>query len=401
MKEKDPDSQKLSELNLRLELAEKKLKAEKAFSRFLIQQSAAAIVTMDTDFTIIDANDTYLKTVKKTKNEVIGSFCYEISHGINVPCSSAFPGVKCPMVETLRTGKNVHVIHDHKHSDGQPMYCNLTTYPITDDDGEIVKVIEFWRGITDEFSNRWDAQVGEIKSDIRKLVQEDRMISMGKLAASCAHEINNPIQGLLTFSHYMLEVLEEGKPSAENLENFKSHLSLMATELERCGNIVSGLLSFSRESSLEYKQVNVNEIMESVLSLTRHKLELGNISLETRMCEEPLILKGDLNQLQQCLLNLIFNAVESMPSKGCLTVISELEKEPKSARIEIRDTGYGIPEESRDKLFDPFFTTKDAGKGTGLGLSIVYGVVKNHKGTIKVDSRVGKGTVFKLKFPAL
>ncbi len=392
-------NQRLTSAEQDLKSTEKELIAEKTFSSFLIQQSTAAIVIMNTDFTIVDTNDAYLKAVNKSKEEVIGAHCYEISHGINVPCSSAFPGVKCPMIETLRTGENIHVIHDHQGPDGKPTYCNLSTYPIKNDAGEVIQVIEFWRDITDEFSHRWDKQIREMKSDIQKLVQEDRMISLGKLAASCAHEINNPIQGLLTFSHYMLEILEEGSPDPEKLEDFKSHLSLMSTELERCGNIVSGLLSFSRESSIEYKQIDINEVIEAVLSLTRHKLKLRNIGLTTRLAAEPLMLEGDINQLQQCFLNLIFNAIESMPGKGQLTVISEADDGQNNARVEIRDTGYGIPEESRDNLFDPFFTTKDVGEGTGLGLSIVYGVVKNHKGTINVDSKIGKGTAFILKFP--
>jgi len=113
------------------------------------------------------------------------------------------------------------------------------------------------------------------------------------------------------------------------------------------------------------------------------------------------MLKGDINQLQQCFLNLIFNAIEAMPEKGQLTIISELDTSGKYAKIQIQDTGYGIPEENRDNLFDPFFTTKEPGQGTGLGLSIVYGTIKNHKGTIKIDSKVRHGTIFILKFPIL
>lgn len=388
-------------MNSKLRKIEKQLEREKAFSRFLIRQSTAAIVTMQPDFIIVDANDTYLKTVNKTRDEVVGAYCYEISHGVSVPCSSAYPGVKCPMVETLRTGENVHVIHDHKGSDGKPMYCNLTTYPIKDDSGEIIQVVEFWRGITDEFSNRLDSQVKEIKADVQKLVQEDRMMSLGKLAASCAHEINNPIQGLLTFSHYMLSVLEDGPLSAEDFENFKRHLSLMANELERCGDIVSGLLSFSRESSVAYRQVDLNEILDAVLSLTRHKLELQEIQLETEISSRPLMMEGDVSQLQQCFLNLMFNAMEAITGSGRVKVVSRLETGPGCVTVEIHDTGYGIPDDVRDRLFDPFFTTKAQGQGTGLGLSISYGVIKNHKGTIHFNSRVGKGTTFIIKFPAL
>jgi signal transduction histidine kinase/PAS domain-containing protein len=384
-----------------LQLTEQKLNAEKTFSSLLIQQSTAGIVFINTDFTIIDANDAYLKTVKKAKDMVIGAHCYEISHGINTPCSSAFPGVKCPMLETVRTGQNVHVIHDHPGEDGQRMYCNLTTYPVKNEAGEVTQVIEFWRDITAEFSDRWNKKIEEFESNIQKMIQEDRMISLGKLAASAAHEINNPIQGLLTFCGYMLDVLSAGPPAEESLKEFKRHLQLMSMELERLGSIVSGLLSFAREQGVEHTHVDVNEVLNAVLSLTSHKMELADIRLTTELYPAPIMLEGDVNQLQQCFLNLIFNAVESMPDGGRMTVTTRMDGKVERAWVRIRDTGYGIPEKVKDNLFDPFFTTKDVGEGTGLGLFIVYGVVKNHRGTIKVDSREGEGTAFTLTFPVI
>ena len=387
--------------NQQLKSTQKKLVAEKTFSSLLIQQSSAAIVIINTDFTIADVNDAYLNTVKKTKNQVIGAYCYEISHCINAPCSSVFPGVNCPMLETLQTGKNAYVIHDHPGPDGNRLYCSLNTYPIKNDEGKVVQVIEFWRDITAEFSDRWKKREKKFKSDIQKMVQEDRMISLGKLAASCAHEINNPIQGLLTFCDYMLDILHAGRPGEDQLLQFTDHLTLMSSELERCGNIVSGMLFFARESGLEHQHIDLNEVLHAVLTLTRHKLELGNIILTTDLSPVPLMLEGDINQLQQCFLNLIFNASEAMPEGGRLAVRTWLDPKSDSACVEIRDTGYGIPEKIQDNLFDPFFTTKDVGQGTGLGLSIVHGVVKTHKGTVKIDSREGKGAAFILSFPVI
>jgi signal transduction histidine kinase len=199
----------------------------------------------------------------------------------------------------------------------------------------------------------------------------------------------------------MLDVLSAGPPAEESLKEFKRHLQLMSTELERLGGIVSGLLSFAREQGVEHTQVDLNEVLNAVLSLTRHKMQLADIRLVTELYPAPVMLEGDVNQLQQCFLNLIFNAVESMPDGGELTVTSRMDGKAERARVRIRDTGYGIPKEVKDNLFDPFFTTKDVGEGTGLGLSIVYGVVKNHRGTIKVDSKEGEGTTFTLTFPVI
>ena len=392
---------KLFEVDQRLRSAEEQLVFEKNFSDFLIQQSTAAIVILNTDFEIVETNDPYLKAVNKSKEEVIGKYCYEISHGYGVPCSSSRPDMKCPLVETLRTGRSAHVIHEHPEPGGHFKFCNLVTYPLRDQNGEIYRIIEVWRDLTEQLSYRWDKQVKELKSDLQKLVQEDRMISLGKLAASCAHEINNPIQGLLTFSDLMQDILTEGKPSSEDVEQFKKHLAFMSKELVRCGNIISGLLSFARESPKEYKEIDLNEVLEAVLSLTRHKMGLRNVDLTTRLYPGLLMIKGDDRELQQCFLNLIFNAIEAMPGGGQLRIISELKRDKKNVRVEVQDTGYGISKENLEHIFDPFFTTKGVGEGTGLGLSIVYGITKNHKGKIEMNSKVGEGSSFVLEFPAL
>lgn len=388
-------------INQRLKSAEHQVMLEKMSSDFLIQQSNAAIVVLNTDFTIAEANEAYLKIVNKSKEEVVGAYCYELFYRLSAPCSAARPVLKCPMVETLRTGKSAHVIHEAPFSKDHASYRNIVTYPLVDKSGEIIRIIEILTDITDEISPRWEKRIEELKADLNKIVQEDRMISLGKLAASCVHEINNPIQGLLTFSHLMKETLAEGMPSSEDLEKFKKFLSLMSNELERCGNIISGLLSFSHQSTTGFNDVDLNDILKEVITLTSHKMELQNIYLNTEFSTRPLSIQGDVNHLQQCFLNLIFNAIEAMPQGGQLTIISKLDSAQKRARIEIQDSGYGIAEEDFDHIFDPFFTTRENDEGTGLGLSIVYGIVKNHGGNIKVNSQVKKGSSFILNFPTI
>lgn len=392
---------KLFDVDQRLRSAEEQLAFEKNFSDFLIRQSTAAIVILNTDFEIVETNEPYLKAVNKSKEEVIGAHCFEISHGFPTPCSSVHPELKCPMLETLRTGKSAHVIHEHPESNNRSTFCNVVTYPLKNQNGQIHRVIEVWRDMSDALSDRWESRVNELKSDLQKLVQEDRLISLGKLAASCAHEINNPIQGLLMFSRLMEEMLTEEKISKEDLDQFKKHLSLMSRELERCGHIVSGLLSFSRESKLEYQHLDLNEVIDSVLTLTRHKINLGNVKLVTDLFREPLMINGDVSQLQQCFLNLIFNAIEAMPEGGQLRISTKFNKFENRAIVGIQDTGYGIAQKDLKHIFDPFFSTKMEGSGTGLGLSIVYGIVKNHQGRIDVDSIVGRGTLFTLGFPLI
>jgi signal transduction histidine kinase len=386
-------------LEERLKSAEYQVNIEKLVTSFLIKESNAAIVVLNTDYTIVDANDAYLKIIKKRLEEAVGAYCYEVYYQLKAPCSISRPALKCPMLETLKTGKTAHVIHEFPDRQNMATYGNIVTYPIKDQNGEITKVMEIWRDVTEEISSQLEKRSRELKADMNKMVQEDRMISLGKLAASCVHEINNPIQGLLTFTDLMKDILTQGSPTTEDLKQFNHYLSLMSGELERCGNIVSGLLSFSRETSLEYKNVNIRDVIEAVITLTRHKMELQNIELEVDFAPGMNLIRGDANRLQQALLNLIFNAIEAMPDGGWLRILSRLDETQKELIVEIEDTGQGIPQEHLDNLYDPFFTTKEEGEGTGLGLSIVYGVVKNHGGKIKASSIVGKGTKFTIRFP--
>ena len=386
-------------IDQKLKSAEKQVYLQKMASEFFIQQANERIMVLNTDFTISEANEAVLKAINKSKEEVIGAHCYEIIHGLSTPCSSSHPELGCPLLETLRTGESAHVIHERSQLEGYPTYSNIVAYPLKDQAGKVVQVIEVWQDITEALSLRWENRVKTLKDDLQKLIQEDRICSLGKLVASCVHEINNPIQGLLTFSHLMQEILAEGKPNSDDLKKFQDFLSLMSRELERCGNIISGLLSFSRESPISHKEIDLNELMGSVLTLTHHKMELQNIRLTTDLPTMTLMVKADENQLQQCFINLIFNAIEAMPQGGELTVISRLDNNKKNALMEIGDTGHGIPKENLDHIFDPFFTTKGEGEGTGLGLSIVHGVVKTHEGEINVKSEVGKGTTFTLSFP--
>jgi len=386
-------------INQRLESAEKQVLMEKMISEFLFQQARQRIVILNTDFTIEDVNDAYLESLGKKRKEVIGSYCYQFIRGIDMPCSELEQGFRCPMVETLRTGESSHAIHEDPVEGEVPAYIDIVTYPVKDSSGEIIRVIEIWRDITKEMSSRMEVSVRKMKSDLNKLVEEDRLISIGKLAASCVHEINNPIQGLLTFSYLMQKILAEGSPEGEDLEQLKQIASLMSDELDRCGNIVSGLLSFSRESSMETCAFDLNEVLKAVITLTQHKMELQGIEFNVELSRHLLMINGDPSRIQQCFLNLVFNAIEAMPSAGSLDIVSRTDDEKKNAIVEIRDTGYGIQSKHLDYVFDPFFTTKSSGEGTGLGLSIVYGIVKNHHGSIEVNSEEGKGTVFVLSFP--
>jgi signal transduction histidine kinase len=390
---------KLFQFDQQLQSARQQVHVEKTICDFLIQHHGQRILVLNKDFTIAEANDAYLKAINKKRAEVIGLHCYSVVHGFEAPCDTLLSGLMCPVLETIRTGESAHVVQPDPMSGSPKTYNNIVTYPVKDLDGNIVRIVEIWQDITDQISNRLEEREKELKSNLNKLIQEDRLISLGKLVASCVHEINNPIQGLLTFSHLMKHLLEQDRPGPDDIQKMRKFAGLMANELERCGNIISGLLSFSRESPMAYRNINLNEVISSVVELTRHKMELLDISLRIDLCPEFLCINGDTNRLQQCFLNLVFNAIEAMPLGGHLEIVSSLMADKQEACVKIGDTGPGIPEAHLNHIFDPFFTTKEMGEGTGMGLSIVYGVLKQHGGEIKVETEIGKGTAFILCFP--
>ena len=385
----------------RMRSLEHQLLLEKMSSDILIQHSDAGILVLNTDFTVVEANEVFLKKVHKSRGEVVGSFCYQVSHGLDMPCPNARPDLRCPMIEPLRTARSAHVIHELTGIGFEATYGNIVTYPLIDSQGQIIRIIEIWRDISDKIESSWGQRYKKLKREFDDLLQEDRMISLGKLAASCVHEINNPIQGLLTFAHLMQSLLSEGSLAPEGVAEFSEYLALMSTELERCGHIISGLLSFSRDKPSQCAIVDLNEIIHSTVGLVQHKMQMQGVALQIELCPCPLLMNADTNRLQQCMLNLLFNAMEAMPEGGRLRITSGSDQENKRIVVEIEDSGQGIAEKDLDRIFEPFFTTKPDGQGTGLGLSIAYNVVKSHLGDIKVQSRRENGCRFTLTFPQL
>ncbi|MGD8508301.1 MAG: ATP-binding protein, partial [Syntrophobacterales bacterium] len=239
----------------------------------------------------------------------------------------------------------------------------------------------------------------QVKKDMAKLVHEDKMIALGKLVASSVHEINNPIAGIHTLAKLMLRTLDEDELGAVQLEEFRRYLELVAHESSRCGQIVSNLLSFARQQEMERRPVAINDIIRSVILLCQHRMQLQNITIQEELDPDLPEMAGDYNQIQQCIMNMIFNAMEAMPDGGTLTLRTSFKRKNRMIHMEISDTGCGIPEENLSVIFEPFFSTKEVSQGVGLGLSVVYGIIREHQGTIYVESEVGTGSTFTIRFP--
>lgn len=235
--------------------------------------------------------------------------------------------------------------------------------------------------------------------DQARLLHQDKMLSLGRLAASVVHEINNPLSGILNYIRLMQRLVGRKALDTENQEKFARYLDLVEKETARCAGIVSGLLAFSRKSEPSFAIVDIAAVIDRCLSLSRHRLELQHIHLETRVPAGLPPVRGDANQLQQCLLNLVFNAIDAMPEGGTLTVGADARPAGRGLRIFVRDTGPGVPPASREKIFQAFYTTKKDGQGVGLGLSTVAGIMEHHHGAVTVAHPMGGGAEFVLSLP--
>jgi two-component system NtrC family sensor kinase len=226
-----------------------------------------------------------------------------------------------------------------------------------------------------------------------KMAQADKLASLGKLSAGVAHEINNPLGSILTLTALTLEDMKEDDPDRENLEE-------VITQTKRCRDIVKGLLEFSRQSDLKTEPVNINRVLVNTLSLLGGQALLMNVNVIRQFKPDLPDVMGDESQLQQVFTNIILNGVEAMEEAGTLSVETRHNTAGELVEIVISDTGCGISTDKMDRIFDPFFTSKASGDGTGLGLSIAYGIITKHRGTISVESEVGKGSSFTIRIPA-
>jgi signal transduction histidine kinase len=199
----------------------------------------------------------------------------------------------------------------------------------------------------------------------------------------------------------MKRILAEQTLAPKDIDQFNFFLALMETETRRISRIVSNLLAFSRQSKLIMKRINLNQLIERTLLLNASMLVIANVKSDTRLDANLPEVAGTEDQLQQVMMNLVSNAVQAMEpgDGGVLRIETKLSQNRNKVLIKVKDNGIGIPEENMPKLFEPFFTTKKKGKGVGLGLSVVYGIIQEHGGSIRVESKVGKGSTFKVKIP--
>ncbi|MDD5562283.1 MAG: ATP-binding protein [Thermoanaerobaculaceae bacterium] len=252
---------------------------------------------------------------------------------------------------------------------------------------------------TQQLEGKVEERTAQLRAAQQKLIQADRLASLGQLAASVAHEINNPVSGVLNLAMLMQRILKDDGIPPDRIEEFRRYLGQVASETSRVGRIVSDLLSFSRQSKPQSAEADLNAIVTTTTSLASHKLELAGVAVELDLTQGLPRIRCDASQIQQVVMNLLLNGAEASKDGGRVTVTTRSAAKGSSVVLEVADTGSGIPPELVSKIFDPFFTTKEEGKGVGLGLAVAYGIVNAHGGEIEVATRVGVGSTFRVTLP--
>ncbi|OGQ04117.1 MAG: hypothetical protein A2W61_04775 [Deltaproteobacteria bacterium RIFCSPLOWO2_01_44_7] len=334
---------------------------------------ADPVMIVTKNYNVDRANLTVAKVGGEEITRVAGKKCFEVFAGRHQPCEN------CPLTKTLEKGEGRFALLGNKIKSHD---FEAHAYPFFDEKGDLTSAVMYYRNVTEEL---------RLKQEV---IQQEKMAAIGMLAGGVAHEVNNPLGGILAFTQLLLKRLDKQSETYEDL----LEIERAAT---RCKKIVQELLDFSRISKEKEKcLVSVNALFEKVIPFIQMEIRSLNIDVNFNLESNLPQVMAVPNRLQQVFLNLMTNACHAMPHGGKLIIQTLFDKEAKEVVVELKDTGCGIPKEIQTRIFEPFFTTKDPGKGTGLGLSISYRIVKENNGHIEVDSEVGKGSNFRIRFPA-
>ena len=247
--------------------------------------------------------------------------------------------------------------------------------------------------------DRVEQKTRELKRVHEHVLHVEKMATIGKMAAVVAHEINNPLSGILTYARLLKKWIQRGEAETSKKKDAEQCLDLIAEESRRCGDLVKNLLTFSRTTPMNVQMTDLNAVVDRSLRLIAHQLELNGVELHREFPTDLRPIPCDPGQIEQVLLALIMNSLDAMPRGGNLWVSACLHETRKELAIQVRDDGAGIPAEILPRIFEPFLTTKETGKSVGLGLAVSQNIIEGHRGRIEVQSELGKGTTFTVTLP--
>ncbi len=350
----------------------------------LLKNMEGGVFTVDMDKKIMSFNKGAEWITGYCLEEVLGKQCKDIFK------SNICDGL-CPFGKVTQKGTPVTINEAViKGKDGAEIVISRTSFALNDVHGNA-------RGMTVIFRDRT-----ELMNLRQQLLQSEKLAVMGQLAAGVAHEVNNPINGIITYIHLLLKKIEEDDVDPVV---WKKNLKLVERETVRIGRLVKNLLNFSRKTEPDFKSVSMKKLVDETLPILEDQFLIKNIDIIAKHDGRIPDILGDFSQLQQVLINLILNAVQAVDSQGKIKIsLSAVGAKGSECfvRLDITDNGKGIPPEDLEKLFDPFYTTKTGDKGgVGLGLSIAKQIIKAHHGRISITSDIGKGTNVSVRLPTI
>jgi len=390
----------LAQTQIEAEKRNEELQRAKAFTDNIIRSMVNSLVVTDRDSRITSANAACCQLLGYAKEELLDK-----------PVATVFAeGAPNPFrrgsefwSRCRTTGSATGVETSLKAKSGEEVPVSLSASVMRDRTGDIVGMVLVATDLREMKRLLLEAQAAaaaereqaaerakayrELKALQARLIQSEKMSSLGRMAASVAHEINNPLGAIVVYSHLLLENTPEDFPGRGNLQK-------VVREAIRCRDIVRGLLDFARPGAGARQTADLNTVVRAAHDLLTGQGIFKSIAVELDLSPTPLEITCDPSQLQQAFTNLLVNAAEAISGPGTITIRSWHDASRGMAAASVADTGGGIARENLERIFEPFFTTKQGGHGTGLGLAIAYGIVERHGGTVKVDSRPGEGTAF-------
>lgn len=319
-----------------------------------------------------------------TPEVLSGGGCRDVFH----PDTAVLP-LTCP-VELALQGERVETSMVSVRESHDTRYIDITANPIKDEFGEKTRALVFLRDVTQK-------RVHEMR-----LIQSEKMSSIGVLATGIAHEINNPLTSVAGYAEALLRRFrdEPSMSTDSRLNDFPKYLEVIVREAHHCKGIIGSLLNFGRKSDGMIGTVNLNTLLLEIIELLRHQLNYAEMKVIADLKEHIPAILGDSSGLRQVFMNLMINACHAIKNGGLVEVSTSYSEHDRVIHVQIRDTGCGITHDVIDRIWDPFFTTKEVGEGVGLGLALTYNIVKRHGGEIKVESHVGSGSTFTVLLPA-
>jgi two-component system, NtrC family, sensor kinase len=366
-----------------LKLLERELLGAKDFTQKLIERSTTAIIAADRQGKIL--------TMNPAAEELTGYSLQEAQTKITAKQLYP-PGQGRIIMNILRDGSRggkgkLHLSRFTLiNAQGEEIPVELTA-AIIYEGGQEAATVGLFNDLREKLKHEQAMQ-----EMLRRIARAEKMASLGQLAAGVAHEINNPLTGIIFYADLLRNTLAEDDPRRQNL-------TCVYEDARRCGKIIKNLLAYSRQETHREEILHVNTLLELSLDLIRDPKVFTGVQIKKELSEDIMLVKGDIDQLGQVIVNLVLNAVDAMDNKGTITLRAYPNKPEQKACIEVADTGRGIPEKDLPLIFDPFFTTKPTGKGTGLGLSTAYGIIKENQGRIWVKETSQKGTTFAVELP--